>query len=380
MNRLIQILLICYVGLVLINSLLLPPIDFMSIDNLLFPFAFVAIVFQYRSNKAFQWSLLIVSISLLTGLISNYLSGGLTFNELFWLLRIVKTLTVGWAVYYLVNNHPSVFNTMLFTAFIGFSIINALQLLEWEFILELYASNQNSIDVLNNSYLDSRIFGVTTNPNSNGLILALFGFYYFMSNEKNKYYLIALASVLLLMTQSRTVFVAFALTIMIVVLVQLVNRNRKYLLLFIAGSVLSLLLIVNLKLTNLSSLFNGKALSSNSVTTRFKMFDEVIHVNKNTSLFGKGKLSNIPELIGGSIDNEFIYLYIEYGVVGLMILLITVVFLSVLSIKLNPYNLGLLLIMLICGLTNLTFSNLEVSAIFILLFSASFLKNKKVNA
>lgn len=380
MNRLIQILLICYVGLVLINSLLLPPIDFMSIDNLLFPFAFIAIVFQYRRNKAFQWSLLIVSISLLTGLISNYLSGGLTFNELFWLLRIVKTLTVGWAVYYLVSNHPSVFNTMLFVAFIGFSIINALQLLEWGFILELYASNQNSIDVLNNSYLDSRIFGVTTNPNSNGLILALFGFYYFMSNEKNKYYLIALASVLLLMTQSRTAFVAFVLTIMIVVLVRLVNRNRKYLFVFIAGSVLSLLLIVNLKLTNLSTLFNGKALSSNSITTRFKMFDEVIHVNKSTSLFGKGKLSNIPELIGGSIDNEFIYLYLEYGVIGLIVLLVTVVFMSILSMKLNPYNLGLLLIMLICGLTNLTFSNLEVSAIFILLFSASFLKNKKVNA
>lgn len=380
MNRLIQILLICYVGLVLINSLLLPPIDFMSIDNLLFPFAFIAIVFQYRRNKAFQWSLLIVSISLLTGLISNYLSGGLTFNELFWLLRIVKTLTVGWAVYYLVSNHPSVFNTMLFVAFIGFSIINALQLLEWGFILELYASNQNSIDVLNNSYLDSRIFGVTTNPNSNGLILALFGFYYFMSNEKNKYNLIALASVLLLMTQSRTAFVAFVLTIMIVVLVRLVNRNRKYLFVFIAGSVLSLLLIVNLKLTNLSTLFNGKALSSNSITTRFKMFDEVIHVNKSTSLFGKGKLSNIPELIGGSIDNEFIYLYLEYGVIGLIVLLVTVVFMSILSMKLNPYNLGLLLIMLICGLTNLTFSNLEVSAIFILLFSASFLKNKKVNA
>ena len=133
-----------------------------------------------------------------------------------------------------------------------------------------------------------------------------------------------------------------------------------------------------MKLTNLSSLFNGTAYKSNSISTRFEAINAVLDVNTLTPLFGKGKLSNIPDLIGRSIDNEYIYLYLEYGLIGLLVLLITVLFLSIIALKINKYNLGLLFIMIICGLTNLTFSNLEVSAIFILLFSASLLNKSKV--
>ena len=378
MNKLIQISLVCYVSLVLINSLLLPPINFVSIDNLLFPLAFIAVVYLYFKDLAFKWSIVIASLSLITALTSNYFSGGISTQEILWTLRIVKLITVGWSVYYLVNNHMRIFKSLLFFSFIGFIIINALQLLEWNFILDLYSSNQSNIDALNNSYLDGRIFGVSTNPNSNALILALFGFYFFMSNESNKYYLMLLTVALLLMTQSRTVFIAFAVSLFAAFVIKFINKGRKQLLLFLVITTISFLFIFNLKLTNLSSLFNGTAYKSNSISTRFEAINAVLDVNTLTPLFGKGKLSNIPDLIGRSIDNEYIYLYLEYGLIGLLVLLITVLFLSIIALKINKYNLGLLFIMIICGLTNLTFSNLEVSAIFILLFSASMLNKNKV--
>ncbi|HIP31256.1 MAG TPA: hypothetical protein EYG86_00695 [Crocinitomicaceae bacterium] len=378
MHKIWSIILSFYIGLVLINALILPPINFISIDNVIFPFAFIGTFFLFGKKQAFKWSFVIVILSVCSSLMSNYLADGVSIQELLWGIRILKTFTVGWSVFYLLSHHFELFNKLLFYCFIGFVSINALQLLEWNFILELYAPNQQMVDALNNSYLDGRIFGVTTNPNSNGLILALFGFYYFISNEKNKYILVAIAGLLVLMTQSRTAFIAFAIAMMALLLFKFLKKGKKYVFIFLTTSAITLLLIVNLKLNNLSSLFDGSAFQSHSLLNRFDVISQVLKVNESSFVFGQGKVNNMRELVGGSIDNEYAFVFLEYGLVGILILLITITFLIILASKknFNKQAIGLLLIMFVCGLTNLSFSSLEVSALFILLFvAATFVKS-----
>ena len=82
---------------------------------------------------------------------------------------------------------------------------------------------------------------------------------------------------------------------------------------------------------------------------------------------------NIPEYLGYSIDNEYAFVYLEYGFVGIVALASLILLLIFLSVS-NRYrigNLGLIMVMLICGLTNLSFTNLEIAPIFFILFAGT---------
>ena len=381
MNRLIQILLICYVGLVLINSLLLPPIDFMSIDNLLFPFAFIVIVFQYRRNKIFQLSLALAIFTIVGCLYSNYLADGLSFGEFLWSIRVLKLFIIGWSVYFLAQGYPIILNKMILISFLLFVLINALQLIEWNVILKTYAPNKIVLDEFKNSFFDGRVFGVFSNPNSNGLVLSLFGYYFLLRKGKYRYLLVTITFSLLLMTQSRTAFIAFGCALLLLLFFKTMEKGRMYgVITLTLGSIL-VLFLARLKLTNLSSLFNGTAFKSNSVNTRFDIGNKVLQVNESDIIFGQGKITNIPSVVGGSIDNEFLYVYLEYGVYGIIASLLFIILISCFSFSIEnkKTTFGLILIMLICGLTNLSFSSLEVSGVFMVLLITSFSNEKEID-
>ncbi len=381
MDRIIRICISFYIFLIVVNTFLLPPLNIISLDNFLFPFTLVFLFFLYAKNRFFQLSFALAILLIGTKLVSNHMNEGLSLNEFLWSIRVLKQLAIGWSVYYMVRHLRPVFEKIVLFGFLGLALINSFQLLEWKFILDLYSAKPEMSNYLVYSLLDARIFGVFTNPNSNGLILGLFAFYFLLGNEKYKYILVFIASTLLIMSQSRTVFLVFTGLIIIYYILFFLKRNRKLLLLFLGGTILLLGFISSIKLNNLSSVFNGSAFISNSVKTRFKILDKVVDMNQDSYWFGQGKIDNIPQLIDGSIDNEFLYVYLEYGIIGIITSLLSILFLFFLALnkKMNSQTIYLLLIMLVSSATNLTFNNIEVSGGFILLFSAAlfFQKNEK---
>ena len=381
MTKTIKYIIISYIVLLVVNALLLPPLDIISIDNFLFPFALCSVIFLFYQKKEFQRSGLLVVFTLMGCLLSNYLSSGLSFIEFLWSIRIVKLFTAAWSAYYLLKENAPILRLLITITFIGFVIINALELLEWQYILDVYAPDQLTIDGLTESFFDNRVFGVFTNPNSNGLVLALFGFYYLISEEKNKFIYVGLAFSLLLMTQSRTAFIAFSVAVLLIVILEIVKKGRKFGVITIVIGFFLFLVLAKLKLNNLSSLFDGTAFKSNSVSTRFDIGHKVIEVNNSNVILGQGKINNIPNLIGGSIDNEYLYVYLEYGLIGLVLSALLIILLSTFSFSYaqKRITLGLILIMLIGGLTNLSFSSLEVSGLFMILFVTSVTNEDKIN-
>lgn len=380
LNKYLKYSITLYVLIVIVNSILLPPLNSISPDNFIFPFALSSVIYFYHSNKLFRISGLVAIGIMTSALLSNYFAAGLTFGEILWSIRILKLFTIAWSTYYLMKEFSTRVHFVLILSFIGFSIINALQLLEVEMILKLYAPGREAIDAMLNSFFDNRIFGVFKNPNNNGLALALFAFYFLISEVKNKYIFFGISVVLMIMTQSRTAFLALTVASLLFLVFKVARKNLKSTLLIISSGVLFVAVLARLKLNNLSSLLDGTAFRSNSFTTRFDIADKVIDFNGNDVLFGQGKINNIPSLIGGSIDNEYLYVYLEYGLIGITMLLFAILLLSYLSLSSdqNKKSFGLILIMLICGMTNLTFSSLEVSGIFILLFVLSFSNTKGI--
>ena len=375
-----------YLAVTIISALLLPPLNLISFDNFLFPLAGIAVL-QLSFRKQLFWiSAAVIGMITLSSLLSNYVNNGLTANELIWSVRWVKLLTLGWTVHYVIKENGAFFKLFIVAGFLGMVIINALQLMEVESIIDLYAVKQDATFSLTKNLLDGRMYGTVLNPNNNGLLLSLFAVYFLMSDLKWRHIYLIISSLLILMTQSRTAFIALIVVVGMLLLFRLWKKNKKQLLIFILGAAVLLFALVQLKFNNLSSLFDGTAFHSNSLNKRFEVIHNVIELNRESMLLGQGKLSNIPELVEGSIDNEYIYVYLQYGALGLLSLFAILIFFIRLSLKrnINTGNLGFLVVMLICGLTNLSFSNLEIGAMFTILFvglltSNSLEKNKIVN-
>lgn len=376
MNRIVSYIITLYVVIVAVSSLLLPPMNIISIDNWLLPFALLAIIYYYFKTRAFRINFLLIVLIIGSGIISNYINEGLTFNEILWSVRWLKLIIIGWASYYLYTNNRQFAESLILTVFIGVTFINALQLMGVHAIVDLYAPKAEISDLINRSLIDGRLSGTFMNPNNNGFVFALFGIYFLVFAVRAKYILVSISGVLIILSQSRSAFLAFLLTVLVVSIFVLYRDNRRRLLYFIGGLCVFFMIAIQLNLKNLNSIFDGSAFRSNSITTRIEVIQKTIEVNEQHMYLGHGKINDIPQFLGYSIDNEYAYLYLEYGVLGLFFFLLLLVFLIILSMAQNkghPASIGLILVMVFCGLTNLSFTNVEVGPVFAILFAGAFL-------
>ena len=386
MNRVAKYTITSYLVLVAFSSLLFPPMNIISVDNWLLPFALLAITYSYFKNRIFWLNFFLVVLIIASSLISNYINNGLAFDEVLWSVRWLKLITIGWASYYLFTKNWKLTEGLILSVFIGITLINALQLMGVATIVEFYAPKAEISDLINRSLIDGRLSGTFMNPNNNGFVFALFGIYFLVSAVRAKYILVSISGVLIILSQSRTAFLAFLFAVLVVSIFVLYRDNRRRLLYFIGGLCVFLMIAIQLNLKNLNSIFDGSAFRSNSITTRIEVIQKTIEVNEQYMYLGHGKINDIPKFLGYSIDNEYAYLYLEYGVLGLFFFLLLLVFLIILSIAQNkghPASIGLILVMVFCGLTNLSFTNVEVGPVFAILFAGAFLlpvsvKNKTV--
>ncbi|MCO5260284.1 MAG: O-antigen ligase family protein [Crocinitomicaceae bacterium] len=367
--------LLIYLALVIVVDLLLPKLGFISLSNLLFPIVLIVLGHTYFKDKTFLLIGSLVILYCLFEVFVNFYNAPLTTNEISYVLRPLKLFAIGYSTYFLMQKYaPQIKNLLLFS-FIGVAVIVALQLLGISSIIDWYVPQKEIADSLKFSLFDARVIGVFINPNNLGLF-ALLSFVFVYKNDMNyKKELLLLLFLLMLFSQSRTVIIAFIVIILLeFIRFKKVKINYWYLLAFFA-----LIIGIGLSLPNTRSLFTGDAFHSNSFLKRFFVIDNVLQVNKESFVLGKGHINDIISLVGGSIDNEYAYIYLEYGIIGLILTLLGFagLFIGLYRKSANYITIYLFVILLIAGFTNLSFSNYEILPFMIVFCVLSLVSQRK---
>ena len=361
-----------FIAVTLIDTLLLPPINIPSIDNLVFPFALLAIVWEYRRHKIFRWSLLIALLLVGSSIASNYVNEGITIKEIIWSIRWLKLLTLAWCAYFVRSENRFLFDSFLVISFLGAVLLNALQLMEFTEVVRLYAPKNEWFEFLDQTLVDARVFGALNNSNDNAVVMGLLGLYFFQTRVQRWQIFLAMSLVIVILSQSRTVFLAMLFVVAAIQIINLWKHNKKAAGLSILGVIVVFVGVGFLKLKNLDSLMNGSAFSSNSFVKRLDNVQSAYHQNTDSMIFGHGKISNMIDVIGAHIDNEIAGVYLEYGLVGFIVFAVLVLFLFGIAFKKKDFFLvGMLVFMLICGLTNLTFTGRDIGTLFFVLFAGA---------
>jgi len=356
----------------LVQRLLMPPVSIPSVDTLLLPIAGFVILLEFKNDLWFRRGILIFGGIVLTTILSNTMNNGITLNEMLWSIRWVKLFALLWSGLYLARYFPGYFKWFVESLFLLIVLVNAFQLMQVSAVIDLYAPNEVLAEYAKRTVFESRLFGTMQNPNNNAMIMALFALYFAFVQNKWKYAYMALALVILLMTQSRTVILATSVIIPLTFFFRNYKLSARRLIFIITGALAAVTVVWLLDLHYVSSIFDGTAFQSSSLSNRFEALNRVIELNKENWLFGQGKVVSIPGLIGHSIDNELGYIYLEKGALGIFAFvgLLTYTILLKKSKGFFIEGIAFVGIMLICGLTNLAFTNPESGCLFFVLFLA----------
>lgn len=365
-----------YLGLNLLLDIALPSRLNISYLNYLFPLVLVLLIIVYRQKPAFRHSMILIGGYCIYQLAVNTLIQPLGFAEILWSFQYLKILTLFWCGYYAWDNNKRIFTHLLDAMFVLLALINILQLMEINSVLEFYAPSANYLHESTSSVLDSRLYGSFLNPNNNALALLLFLIYYLFSKRDLKWSFVVISGLIIFMTQSRTALLLM-LFVFGVYLVFKSNINRKNLVLFgVLGLALFSGVLAVFKFDYILMLIDGRIFTSSSFLSRTEAISTVIDINKNSWLIGQGKVSDIPSLIGYSVDNQYLFIYLEYGIGGIMlfITIISYVLWQTLKPK-NTMSTCLIMCLIFAGLSNLSFSNGELISIYTALLASAFFLN-----
>lgn len=208
-----------------------------------------------------------------------------------------------------------------------FQRFNFLNFNSW--FTKYYISSESGrvlIEVLRDNIQWSRVLGTLSNPNFYSLQLVVFIIIMASNLVFRESYMdkaidtliIVLLFTSLIFTQSRTALLAVFGICFYIALIQIIRGGRrnalKYIAICIGVVLLSLLLI---KLLNLNYLFDAirNGLKTRSITQRVDRWREAVNLFKLHPVVGIGPV------IGkyfSSVDNEYVHILRNYGVVGLM--------------------------------------------------------------
>lgn len=367
---------VLYIALCLIIDVVLPSNLHFSYVNYLFPVVFVLLINEYRQKSAFMYSMILAGGFCLYQVGVNVFIQPLSFAEVLWSFQYLKIFTLFWCGYFAWEHNKHLFSSLIDLVFVLLALINIIQLMEVSAMLEFYAPSANYLQESSYSILDSRLYGSFLNPNNNALALLLFLVYYLFSERDLKWSFVVISGCILFMTQSRTALLLMLMAIGIFVFFKSTISQKKLAIVGVLGIALFSGLLAVFKFDYILMLIDGRIFSSSSFLTRADAVNAVIDINKGSWLIGQGKVSDIPSLIGYSVDNQYMYTYLEYGIVGVMLFALLVVYAFKKAIKpLNLISTTLLLCLIFAGLSNLSFSNGELLSIYTALLASSFFLN-----
>ena len=202
-----------------------------------------------------------------------------------------------------------------------------------EMYIKSYAPTQST--TLINDYPTPRIVGTKPNPSVYGVLVAL-GVYFnilYYKYAKNKFIVwtsIALCIVNLMMTLTRTIQIAFGVSILLLILISVWMRKGWKKAIKITGIVILLLFLLLLLLPNsltwrLFQIFDFS--NANSWVERLNKWEDYTKIINENILIGIGPVKNhVQEL--GYVDSEWIQTFLQYGILG---------FIAYIAMLLSPF-------------------------------------------
>jgi hypothetical protein len=316
----------------LISAFFLPSIDIGSlnirVDDVLCLFVFpILIVYKHKIKKSGYLVLAVVPlISILISIFYGYLFLNVpqNYRDYFELIRLSKPF---WLIIFLLHCRESIFRTKLvsffkrgswfvvFLSFAEFFFKNTAGV----FLSMIYAEGQLR-GLLTSG---SRIFVSGSDPNIGSMIILFFlffNYFKFLENKKTKRYLIlwAILSICLLMTSSRTGFVAYSLTFAFNVI--FIRKSSILTKIIFIGTAVVIINFVFQFLPYLTigfqQFFAGK---SKSMIVRYEVWQMGWLLFLDSVYFGWGPAKSLHQTIG---DGEHFFLLRRYGIVGYFSILI----------------------------------------------------------
>jgi len=357
---------VTYVIICILQAVLFPPAFLGSLDNVFFIFALLNIAIINIEEK--EWRLITLSFLLFFSwsVASDLFNHGYAVkSNITYLLYFVKWPAILVTVLNLVKRKSAMQKMRYFVDVLLFLIIsiNLFLLVNpfdyGESLQNVFTPKPYSNFVFFNEFQNFRLIGTQMNSNDNAVIMSLYYFYYLMIDNK-KWYFILIVGCLIVLTQSRTVFILTVVLTLLFLFFSLKDRMSNKRFIQSSMAVCVLLSVIVLSSGNLRSLFNGEAFRSNSLMVRLDNLSSALSLDSNTLLLGRGTILNPIDTLGVYIDSEYVRVILQYGFIGMAFwVLIAVAILKQFKLRSMNFTYWLVLITFVFGvsLTNFTFSH-----------------------
>lgn len=378
LERILYLLALLFAVFGVIGELFFPAHVRFILDDGLFPFGVMYLALIFFKKKDWRWLILAFGAMAVWGGLSDLLAhGGIRTAPIGMLLRWLKWPIILVAVADLSRigaRKEQVENAMcfLFLALAGLNIIMILNPFGWGLALSEWYSPKSDVMLSNyNEFGAFRLSGTMLNPNNNAILFGLFLLYFLHMNARKYWKYILLAFVIIFLTQSRTVLLV-SLFIFGIYIIQTSSRRTR--LILIPATLFSLLIgLFLVRSTNLMSIFNGSAFTSNSFTLRVEHYNVLFESKTSELLVGHGIVLNPLDAVGFYFDSAYLSITYQYGIVGMLIWLMIIA--SIWSMirmwnRTSTFAWAVTLFILGVASTNFTFLNTESATLLMIAVGA----------
>jgi O-antigen ligase len=230
----------------------------------------------------------------------------------------------------------------LVVAAIGiFQRYNILNFNSWFTKYYLVSSNADTIGQYIGSADSGRVVGTLSNPNFYSVqivifILALLSNLIFTNKKKFRVYNIILILLLILamiFTQSRTAIIVLSILVIYIIAIQIGRGEKKNLIRYLLiGAGIAIMTYILIRIMGLNYLFSGlkNGLKTHSFILRIERWNDALNLFKLHPIVGIGPV--IGKYLA-AVDNEYIHILRNYGILGLAAHLIFYIYVFIVSFK-----------------------------------------------
>ncbi|MCO4813379.1 MAG: O-antigen ligase family protein [Flavobacteriales bacterium] len=381
MKEFINLGAITYVIICILQAIVFPPSFLSSLDNVFFIFALLNILLINIEEKEWRFITLTFLLFFSWSVASDLFNHGYAMmSNITYLFYFLKWPAILVTVLDFAKRGSVIYRMRYFVDGLLFFVISINLFLVFnpfgygEFLQNVFTPKPYSNFVFFNEFQNFRLIGTQMNSNDNAVILSLFYFYYLMIDSK-KWYFILILGVLIVLTQSRTVFILTVVLTMLFLFFSLKNRMSNMRFMLSSMFVGVLLSIIVLSSGNLRSLFNGEAFRSNSLMVRLENLSSALSFDGNSLLLGRGTILNPIDTLGVYIDSEYVRVILQYGFIGMAFwVLIAVAILKQFKLRSMNFSYWLVLMTFVFGvsLTNFTFSHGGLGVVIVFFMGLTF--------
>ena len=381
-NRLINFnyyLALIYALISIFEVLFWPSNRGLFIDNVLFPFALLHNLYVFVKYRHLRLFYIFLFSIFSWHFLSNFLNDIINFQSLSNALIYLKISALFSAFYYLLINKSitaKYLENSIVIVFLSLCTINILILVNpfgfGEIIQSLYVYRGDLLISFFKEPNAARLSGTMADPNTNSALFAIFFLYFISIKNHDKYLYSILCLIMILLSQSRTVFLMLLIIVVVIYVISKTNLLKKIIILSSSFLLLILYLILK-KSDNLFSLINGSAFKSNSWLMRVDSYSYYYQMPDNTKIIGRGVTPSPFETIGFYFDSEYIAMLIQHGIIGI-ILWFTFVAYNIRQGfigKLNIFRISSFIFILGISITNTSISNLNISLVLFMFLAIS---------